>query len=293
MATAIVPAIFLGIVMGFLTKLIFDKAPEKWLQDYGYDPTAPDFRLSKRMRLIPETVIAILVCCAFYLATAILTWNTISTSGLIIRLCVIILMIPDCVLVMMSDHLNRIIPDQFTLFILILGVISTFDDYIEGSIWFSSEANWYYPLVNRLLAAFLGYGVLWLIEFICQTFLGREGMGQGDMKLLGACGLLCGMYGMVVLIYVGIFAALFFAIPKVINKRIRINKEEKMIRESADPIKTRRELKKAKQQIHFADDPDYLAFGPFLSFGAAVFIALEPFFYNLILPYVIALGVYF
>ena len=193
----------------------------------------------------------------------------------------------------MSDRLNRIIPDQCSLFILILGVLSIAGDLAEGSLWFSPEAKWYAPIINRVLAMLIGYGLLWLINFLCVTFLGKEGMGQGDMKLLGACGLLVGCYGLTVVLYVGFVTALFFALPLYIRKRLRIRNEKKEIANAEDPAAKRREIMLAKKNMHFADDPDYLAFGPFLAFGAAVFICAEKFFFLRIIGFFVLAGLYF
>ena len=90
-----------------------------------------------------------------------------------------------------------------------------------------------------------------------------------------------------------IFSALIIAIPLYIRKRQRIAKEKEYIRNSPDPVKARRELRAQKAKIHFADDPDYLAFGPFLAFGAGVFIVFEPFFYEQMIDMIKRFGVYF
>lgn len=286
-------AIFIGILVGLSITYIFKIIPESWLQDYDYDPKAPDYRPSKRMRIGKEGVVSAIICAAFYGAAAYFSFKTMADQGQVLHLIIIALLVPDVIIVMMSDRLNRIIPDQCSIFILLLALVSICGDFIEGTYWFSETAPWYYPLLSRVIAMLIGGGFLWLLNFISQTFLGKEGMGQGDMKLLGASGLLCGVYGLIILIYAAVFSALFFAIPLFIKKRMRIAREQKMIRESDDPVATRRELKIAKSKIHFADDPDYLAFGPFLAFGAAVFIALEPLFASKMMDTLVLLGVYF
>ena len=58
-------AIVAGAVIGFGLTYVFGKLPEKWLQDYDYDPKSPDFRLAKRMKPIPHGLI-----CAVLLAIA-------------------------------------------------------------------------------------------------------------------------------------------------------------------------------------------------------------------------------
>lgn len=296
MSTWLLPvlAVVLGIAAGFGVTFIFSKLPEKWLQDYGYDPNAPDFRLSKRMKICPHGLIASFFLAAAYLAAVIFSNEFFFGHGNsnIIRLICVILVLPVTVIIAMSDRLNRIIPDECWIAILIIGVFELIADLTGRSYWCSPEAEWYVPILSRVIAGVLGFGVLWLIGFITVTFFGKEGMGQGDMKLLGACGFMVGFQGLIIVVYIGIILAAAFAIPMFIMKRIRIAKENKIIRESDDPVAKRREIMKAKAQIHFADDPDYLAFGPFLAAGAAVFLVLEPVFCTNLIGIFVAMGAY-
>ena len=290
-------AIVLGLLIGISVTFLFNILPESWLQDYGYDPKAPDFRLSKRMKLIPHGLFSAFLCAAAF-ATTIYTYNWFTQTHYQlslgpIHMAIILLTLPICCVVIMSDRLNRIIPDQCWIALLFLGIVGIFADIFEGSLWYSNEAAWYAPIIGRILGAVIGGGSIWLIEFLCETFLGKEGFGQGDIKLLGGCGMLVGAYGLVVILYVSIFSALIFAIPLFIKKRIRIKKEEEMIRNSDNPVKARRELREAKAKIHFADDPDYLAFGPFISLGAVVFLVIEPWIWSTLIGYYAVLGVYF
>ena len=282
-------AIPLGIVVGLLVYIIFNKLPESWLQDYGYDPNAPDFRLSKRMKIIPHALIASIFSAAIFVLTVISGYSRYFEVFRPLHLLVIILSTPVIMVVIMSDRLNRIIPDQCWIALLIIGILSAVSDLLEGSLWYFLHDGWYRPLLSRIAAMLIGAGVLFLIEFICETFLGKEGMGQGDMKLLGACGMLVGLEGLLILVYVAVFSALLFAIPLFIRKRIRIANEEKEIRNSANPIKTRQEIRARKANMHFADDPDYLAFGPFLALGAAIFLSMEPIFYEHLIGYIVAI----
>ena len=286
-------AIAAGIVMGVLITLIFRYLPEKWLQDYDFDPKAPNYRPSKRMKMFPHGIIASAACAGCYCLAVYLCRTSYIDNLKPMHITCILLLIPVLVLVTMADRLNRIIPDQFSIFIAIVGVLSIAADLTEGAVWFSSGVAWWIPLLNKVLGSLLGGGFLWLIGFISESFLGKEGMGQGDMRLLFATGLITGCYGLIVLIYVAVFTALIFAIPLFIRKRIRVAKEEEIIRRSDNPSLTRRKLERQKAQVHFADDPDYLAFGPFLAAGCAVFAIAEPFLFEKAYDMLVAMGVYF
>lgn len=280
-------AALLGAIVGYSQTFVFSKIPEKWLQDYGVKETDPDFRLSKRMKLIPHGVLSALFCAVMYTLFTVVCFDVYIVPPAFFHMIAMLLATPVIVIVMMSDRLNRIIPDECSIALALIGVFLLIGDFFERDVWFTEQAAWYIPLLNRLIAATVGGGVLFLINFICLTFLGKDGMGQGDMKLLAACGLITGCYGLVVVIYVGIITALFFAVPLLIRKYRRLAAEKKEIAEAEDPAKKRREIAKRKAQIHFADDPDYLAFGPFLALGTAVYMALEPYFASKMLEYLV------
>ena len=287
-------AVVAGVLAGALVTWLFGKFPDKWLQDYGVTPQDPDYRPSKRMRPFPEGLIAVVFCVACYCVAIFFCRNAyIEGHFRPMHLAVIFLVIPVLLLVMMADKLNRIIPDQFTIYIAFCGVLSVLSDVFEGSVWFSDGVKWYVPVLNKIIASLIGGGVIWLIGFLSITFLGREGMGMGDMWLLFATGLITGCYGLIVLIYVSIFSALIFAIPLLIRKRKRIAAEKRRIAESPDPRKEKLKIQREKAAIHFAEDPDYMAFGPFLALGCAVFAIMELFFFEKMLDTMNLLGVYF
>ena len=289
----IAAALVAGTGFGLLITWLFGKFPEKWLQDYGVQETDPDYRVSKRMRWMPEGLIACIICAVCYIVAVIFCANSYIVTFKPLHLLVILLLIPDLVLVMMSDKLNRIIPDQFSVYIALVGVISIISDLTEGSVWFTAEAKWYMPILNKIIASVIGGGVVWLIGIVSITFFGKESIGMGDMRLLFATGLITGCYGIIVLIYVAIFTALIWAVPLLIRKRRRIARENAAIKASPDPRKARLELQREKAKIHFAEDPDYMAFGPFLALGCGVFCIMEPFFFERMIGIITVLGVRF
>jgi prepilin signal peptidase PulO-like enzyme (type II secretory pathway) len=245
------------------------------------------------MRPFPEGLIAVLFCVICYVVTIFFCYNDYIVTFRPMHLAVIFLVIPVLNLVMMADKLNRIIPDQFSIYIALCGVLSVAADLLEGSVWFTPNAAWWIPLLNKIIASVIGGGAIWLIGFLSITFLGREGMGMGDMWLLFATGLITGCYGLVILVYVSIFSALIFAVPLIIRKRKRIAAEKKRIAEAEDPRAEKLKLQREKAKIHFAEDPDYMAFGPFLALGCAVFAIMEPFFFEKMLDMIQLLGVRF
>ena len=292
-AICYVIAVLAGVLAGALITYLFGRFPDKWLQDYGVTPQDPDYRPSKRMRPFPEGFIAAIFCVICYCVTIFFCKVPYIDHFRPMHLAVIFLVIPVLMLVMMADKLNRIIPDQFSLFIAGCGVLSVAADVLEGSVWFSPDAKWWIPVLNKVIASVVGGGVIWLIGFLSITFLGREGMGMGDMRLLFATGLITGCYGLVVLMYVSIFSAIVFAVPLLIRKRKRIAAEKKRIAEAEDPRAEKLKIQREKAAVHFAEDPDYMAFGPFLALGCAVFAIMEPFFFDKMYGWMNVFGVYF
>lgn len=288
----IVVSVILGMLIGIGLTYVFKFLPEKWLQDYGYNPNSPKYRKSKRMKIWPHGICAGIFCSAFYVAT-IIFFPYLFVTKAYLHIVAIVITVPVLFLVLISDRLNRIIPDQFWVLILIFGFLFLISDYTESTIWFSANAPWYAPLVNRIGGAAVGFGILWLIGFLAETFAGKEAMGQGDMKLLLACGMATGLYGLVILFYVAVIVGVIFAIPLLIKKQMRLKAEEEEVKNSSDPVAKRREIAQRNARIHFADDPDYLAFGPFLAIGAGVFLTMEPVFLRLLAETLVTFGLYF
>lgn len=286
-------AVVAGVLAGAIITYLFGKFPDKWLQDYGVTPEDPDYRPSKRMRPFPEGLIAAVFCAVSYCTMVFFCKEAYIDTFKPMHLAVILLVIPTLALVMMADKLNRIIPDQFTIFIGVCGILSVLADVFEGSVWFSPDVKWWIPILNKVIASLVGAGFIWLIASLSLTFLGREGMGLGDVWLLLATGLVTGCYGLIVLIYVAIFAALFFAVPMLVRKIKRLNAEKKRIKNAKDPRAEKLLIQREKAKIHFAEDPDYLAFGPFLALGCAVFAVMEPFFFEKFYLTMMLFGVYF
>ncbi|NEL81435.1 MAG: prepilin peptidase, partial [Xanthomonas perforans] len=79
----------------------------------------------------------------------------------------------SCFLVAMSgiDLRHKLLPDQLTLPLMWLGLVSSMD-------------NLYMPAKPALLGAAVGYVSLWTVWWLFKQLTGKEGMGHGDFKLL-------------------------------------------------------------------------------------------------------------
>lgn len=111
----------------------------------------------------------------------ILTGLLFAISGLLLPFDLLHLFILtfSCLLIccFFSDLENGILPDEFTLSMVWLGLIaSVFHINVKPE--------------EAILGAFIGYGFFWFINAIFRYFRGIEGMYPGDFKLnagIGAC----------------------------------------------------------------------------------------------------------
>jgi len=109
------------------------------------------------------------------------------------------------------DAETQLLPDNFTLPLLWLGI---------GINLFNVHAS----LPDAVIGAILGYMSLWLIYHLFRLLTGKEGMGYGDFKLLGALGAWLGwqMLPLIVLLS-SLVGALFGLTLMAIGKMHRDN----------------------------------------------------------------------
>ncbi len=271
-------------VMAVPAFFIFNKMPEAWLQDYDFDPNAENVRLSKRLKPFHIAIFAVIYAVLVFVSSYF--YPDFMSFSKMMRVIALLLLLPGFTVIVMSDVLNRIIPDHIIILNIALSALYFATDFVNGNIWIEASKSWYYFIINRLLGALIGAGILFLIGFLSSLIAKTEAMGMGDVKLLFLCGLLTGVKGLISVVFIAFISAAFFAVPLLIRKHLRIAAEEKAIRESPDPALARKKLLKKKREMHFADDPDYLAFGPFLVLGTVLFLLYEPFFLDLFQRYV-------
>lgn len=96
------------------------------------------------------------------LAALAFTWTLIALSGIDLR--------------------TTLLPDQMTLPLLWLGLLA-------------STAGLFVEPVSAISGAAAGYLSLWSVYWLFKLATGKEGMGQGDFKLLAALGAWCGLGG--------------------------------------------------------------------------------------------------
>jgi len=107
------------------------------------------------------------------------------------------------------DYKYQIIPNRLNLTILEVGLVFTF---IEGM-------NHINVAINMLLGSVVGAGIFMLITIIGGLLAGKEAMGLGDVKLMGALGLYFGWINMIVISLISFLIGAIVSIGLLLIKR--------------------------------------------------------------------------
>lgn len=150
-----------------------------------------------------------------------------------IELIKFMILIPMLVLVFSIDIKYRIIPNRLNLLILELGLIISF---IYGIINVNMAKDY-------ILGMITGAGIFLVIMFLGKLIAGKESMGFGDVKFMGAIGI---FFGASSITEISLLAFLIAALSSIIILFVRI--------------------------IILKNKDEYIPFGPFLSLAALVCI---------------------
>lgn len=123
------------------------------------------------------------------------------------------------------DLEHQIIPDRITLPGLAIGLVAAATILPIG-------------VVNAVAGVAVGGGLLWLLAWLSPYLFGKEGMGGGDIKLMGMVGAFLGWKPALLTIMLGAIAGSVLGITLIAIKRLRRDQ--------------------------------YIPFGPFLALGAVV-----------------------
>lgn len=143
---------------------------------------------------------------------------------------------PMLVLVISIDFKYRIIPNRLTLTMFEIGLIFTFL-YGISNVNFAKE---------YILGMIVGSGIFLGIMLIGWLVSGKEAMGLGDVKFMGAAGLYFGIYGITEIALLSFFIAAICSIIILLVRFLILKKKD-----------------------------EYIAFGPFLSTSAIICIFIN------------------
>ncbi|MEG1176591.1 MAG: A24 family peptidase [Ruthenibacterium sp.] len=193
------PALLLGagfgLLLGAFAAYAYRLLPARWLCDYGQ---AADARHARGARCLPWYGMVL-----FALLTALCTaciavqgvapapmragatdgtpsapWRIVAVSLVAACLAAVLLLAAWC------DFCYAILPDELLALCAVLALAL----WALGALRFVQGAAWYAPF----LGAALGFFGLWGVMALAGKLYRTEAMGFGDVKLLGALGVLCG-----------------------------------------------------------------------------------------------------
>ncbi len=221
---AIVVAVIVSIPITKGCFQLSNKAPAKWFCDYDETPTDEmlngiRFRYNK-FGLLTNLVIAIAYVGIF---------ATYHLSVYSILLCIIATVL---MLITMSDIKYKIIPDEFTIAVGALCLGAGLLDYFTSQIFIDNI--WF-----MILGGVSGFILPILINLLSKLLFKKDGIGFGDVKLLGVIGLLFGFPYIFAVIIIAVFVALAHIIYLFLRKK--------------------------------ADDM-YMPFGPYIAIGSVILL---------------------
>ena len=109
------------------------------------------------------------------------------------------------------DSKLQIIPNRLSLTIFEIGMIFTF---VQGI----SNLN---IAIEMLLGMCLGAGMFLLITVLGGMFFGKETMGYGDVKMMGALGLFFGWRSIIAIAIISFFVGAIYSVILIINSKIK------------------------------------------------------------------------
>lgn len=204
-----VALIFLGIITGQLTDWAIKRMPE-----YKKVFSKDIFKEYKK-EFKPNYILIEINCIINVALLYILGWNNtslVSNTELIKYL----IITPMLLTAFVIDYKLQIIPNKLNLTLLEVGIIFM----LVNGIFDINMA------VNMLLGMVTGAGIFLLITWIGSLIAGKEAMGFGDVKLMGALGLLFGFQN---IIAIAVMSFLIGAILSIFLLATKIKKMDEYI----------------------------------------------------------------
>ncbi len=194
----------------------------------------------------PKYILMIIVAIAYILL--------LYRHGFSINALKFMFLIPMLISAFQIDLKLQIIPNRLTLTIFEFGLIFTFLGVIINV---NTGINLF---INSLLGMIVGAGIFLLITLIGGAIAGKEAMGFGDVKLMGAMGLFFGWFNIILISVIAFLLAAITSIGILVLRKKKID--------------------------------EYIPFGPFIVIGAIISI-YTPFSILLIaLLKIFSLGMY-
>ena len=153
----------------------------------------------------------------YMLIVAISYIGLVYLNGLTIETFKFMILIPMLIIAFLIDFRLQIIPNRLTLTIFEFGMIFTFIETL-----LNTNAGIYF-FIDNMLGMVVGAGIFLLITLIGGAIAGKEAMGFGDVKLMGALGLFFGWTNMILISVMSFLFAAIVSIGILITRRKKIS----------------------------------------------------------------------
>ncbi len=170
--------------------------------------------------------------------------------GFQMKLLEYLILTPLIISALVVDYRKQIIPNRLTLTIFEIGIIFTF---ISGL----SDIN---VFLDRILGMIAGGGIFLIITLIGGLIAGKEAMGFGDVKLMGALGITFGLSNTIMI------AVVSFLLGAIISVILLATKKKK--------------------------SDEYIPFGPFIVLAAFLIMFVPHYIMLLVLLKIFTLGTF-
>lgn len=149
--------------------------------------------------------------------TSVIFLALVYSFGVSITLFKYLALSPMLLIAFCIDYKLQIIPNRLTLTMFEAGLAFTFIEVISNT---SLGMN---VLINNLLGMVVGGGIFLLITVIGGLIAGKEAMGFGDVKLMGALGLFTGWPSIIIVSVISFLLAAVISIGILIVRKKNVN----------------------------------------------------------------------
>ena len=193
-------ALFLGLIAGVLVGWLNERLPD------NKKVFSKEFLVEHKMNFKPHYIL-MLVTSIIYIG---LVYKFGVKDTLIANLDLIkyVILTPLILSAFVIDYKLQIIPNRLNLTIFEIGIIFTFI-YGLSDIAIS---------INMLLGMLAGGGIFLLITLVGGLVYGKEAMGFGDVKLMGALGLFFGLSNIIIITLVSFLIGAILSIVLLVSK---------------------------------------------------------------------------
>ena len=198
-----------AIILGLFIGNIIDWA-NKRLPEYK-SVISKDFFREMKVNFKPKYILMFLT--AIIYVTLVYTFGIKETLIANLDLIKYMILAPMLISVFVIDYRLQIIPNRLNLTIFEIGLIFAF---LYG---LSNVAI----TINMLLGMITGAGIFLLITLLGGAFYGKEAMGFGDVKLMGALGLYFGLSNIIIITLVSFLIGAILSIILLITRLRKTN----------------------------------------------------------------------